>query len=146
MNDENKSQNPEVLTRKRRSATPAMINDLEDQRIHNNLMERLYGELAPQNILGESDLLSVGQLRWNSDRLHSVRERELNTQVRMPFIQRHAEPAQRLMLSHRACHNERAYQFLTKQLLDSTKGLNTLSSRVEKWAPPAKTTRKSKEM
>lgn len=146
MTDDNKTQNPEVLTRKRRSAAPTMINDLEDPRIHTNLMERIYNELAPQNILGESDLLSIGQLRWNADRLHSVRECELNTQVRMPLIQRQSEPAQRLMLSHRSCHNERAYQFLTKQLLDSTKGLNTLSARVEKWAPPAKTTRKSKEM
>jgi hypothetical protein len=129
----------EVQTRKRnrfRAMAPIVVNDLEDPRGHAEMLERLFDELPPSNILEEGDLVSVGQLRWTTERLHNLAECELNQQIRMPLLSRSTDSMNRLMLGHRLCAVEKHYTVLHKHRLDNLKTLNTLSARVEKWATP----------
>lgn len=143
------SNQTEVQTRKRsskRPLAPTQVNDVEDARCYTNLMQRLFQELAPGNVQQEGDLISMAQLRWSSERVNNLIESELNHRVRLPFMQNISDVPTRLMMAYRSCLNEKTFNLLTKQHLDTIKTLNTLSARVEKWATAKKsTTRKPKE-
>ncbi|MFN7543664.1 MAG: hypothetical protein ACK5TN_12835 [Acidobacteriota bacterium] len=130
---------PEVETRKRhrfRSIAPIHVNDLEDPRGHAEMLDRLFAEIPPSNILEEGDLVSAGQLRWSTERLHNLAECELNQQIRLPLLSRASDSRNRLMLGHRLCAIEKHYLVLHKHRFDHLKMLNTLSARVEKWSAP----------
>jgi hypothetical protein len=130
---------PEVQTRKRnrfRPIAPIHVNDLEDPRGHAEMLERLFDEIPPSTILEEGDLVSAGQLRWTTERLHNLSECELNQQIRLPLLSRTTDSMNRLMLGHRLCAIEKHYLVLHKHRFDNLKMLNTLSARIEKWASP----------
>jgi hypothetical protein len=129
----------EVQTQKRmrlKSTSPAQVNDVEDPRCYNALMERLLTELKPQNVLQEGDLVSLAQLRWSSERLNSLVESDLNFHVRLPQLQNFGDTSARLLTAYKLCLGEKTFVLMHKQHLDTIKTMNTLSARIEKWATP----------
>jgi len=136
----------EILTRKRnrhRTLPPVQINDVEDPRSFETLIDRLCTELPPRNVMQEGDLVTVAQYRWSSERLNSISECELNYRVRMPQLASMGAPSARLMSGYRMCLNEKAYTLLIKQYLDTTKAMNSLGTRLDRWSA-TKTPRSSK--
>lgn len=130
---------PEVQTQKRnrnRTLPPVQVNDVEDPRCYATLMDRLFSELPPMNVQQEGDLTSLGQLRWSSERVNSLIESELNHYVRLPQLQTLGDTGARLMAAYRLCLNEKTFNLLAKQHLDTIKTTNALSARIEKWSTP----------
>jgi len=130
---------PEVQTEKRnrnRTLPPVQVNDVEDPRCYATLMDRLFTELPPTNVQQEGDLNSMGQLRWTSERVNNLIESELNCFVRLPQLQTMGDTNSRLMTAYRLCLNEKTFNLLSKQHLDTIKTTNPLSARVEKWSAP----------
>jgi hypothetical protein len=130
---------PEVQTQKRnrnRTLPPVQVNDVEDPRCYATLLDRLYTELPPSNVQQEGDLNSLCQLRWNGERVNHLIETELNHFVRMPQLQAIGDTNVRLMNAYRSCLNEKTFNLLSKQHLDTIKTANALGARVEKWSTP----------
>ena len=119
-----------------RTLAPVQVNDVEDARCYSNLLERLFTELAPSNVQQEGDLISMAQLRWSSERINGLIERELNHRVRSPQLQSVGDTGSRLMSAYRLCLGDKIFNLLSKQHLDTIKTLNSLSTRVEKWSAP----------
>ena len=119
-----------------RTLAPVQVNDVEDARCYSNLLERLFNELAPSNVQQEGDLISMAQLRWSSERINGLIERELNHRVRSPQLQSVGDTGSRLMSAYRLCLGDKIFNLLSKQHLDTIKTLNSLSTRVEKWSAP----------
>ncbi|WP_031499733.1 hypothetical protein [Bryobacter aggregatus] len=139
----NNTNGPNKPRRRIRIVPPVQVNDVEDLGSFNRLLDRLFSELPPQNIQQEGDLIALAQLRWITERLNSLIEREINHRVRLPHLQTTADAGNRLMLAYRLCLADRSFVLLTKQHLDTVKTLNPLSARIEKWAAP-KAPRKEK--
>lgn len=132
INESNKAK-PKGQNGRPRLIPPVQVNDLEDIRGYNKLLDRLFAELPPANVQQEGDLVTLTQLRWTAERLNSLIEREINHRVRMPHLQSNGDPGERLMMAYRLCLAERVFLLLTKQQLDTVKAINPLAARVEKW-------------
>lgn len=115
-----------------RPTPPVLCNDLEDKKGYDAMAARHFDELPPANIQQEGDLLALTQLRWTTERLNSLIEREINHRVRMPHLQSNGDPGARLMMGYRLCLADKVFNTLTKQQLDTVKAINPLAARVEK--------------
>ncbi len=138
-NDELRDDVPtaEVQTRRRlrfRALPPFEINDLEDPRAHADLMQRMFTELPPAHVVAEGDLITLGRLRWASDRLHNINECELNRRVRVPLLGDDSDSRLRLAAAYQLSVGEKWFQVMHKQRMDFVKTMNTMPARVEKWA------------
>ncbi len=130
-NETNKA-NPKPKKPRARVTPPVLVNDLEDIGGYNKLATRHFDELPPANIQQEGDLITLTQLRWTTERLNSLIEREINHRVRMPHLQSNGDPGARLMMGYRLCLADKVFNLLAKQHLDTVKAINPLAARVEK--------------
>ena len=129
-NETNKA-NPKPKKPRARVTPPVLVNDLEDIGGYNKMATRHFDELPPANIQQEGDLITLTQLRWTTERLNSLIEREINHRVRMPHLQSNGDPGARLMMGYRLCLADKVFNLLANSI-------STRSKPSIPWPPASK--------
>ena len=112
---------------------PRFIADIEDPRGFNQLQRRLFEDYPPQTVQNELDLATLSRLDWQSERIASLLEADLNHRLRSPILQRIQNPSLRLLRATRRALARREHQFLIKQNEANLRSIHTLLTRVDKW-------------
>lgn len=137
---ENKDLRNLKMPRPRRVGAPlARVTVLENERAQLALLGRFGEECPAKNIQEESDLLALGQLRWQFERLHGIQNEAMNWRISRGQTEMPSEETltngERLMLHTMECNTEQGFLEVHKHYHASLKTMHSLAGRVERRKP-----------
>jgi len=106
---------------------------VEDNRLFEKLQSRLRDEYPPKTVQNEADLTNLARLNWQSGRIATLLDADLNHRLASPMLRKINNPTLRLLKATRRALVRREHTLLVKQNEANLRSTNTLVTRVDKW-------------